>query len=120
MAEQKSAGGVVYRKADAAYFEKRGLSALCRRLVAVGARRRRRHLGPLLGLESRARHRRLGRHAGRRRSSSPIMYLGLVFCIAEMAPALPHTGARLFLRAHARWDRGAASSPASARTSSTS
>ncbi len=29
-----------------------------------------------------------------------IMYLGLVFSIAEMSPALPHTGAAVFVRAH--------------------
>src|SRR4029434_6946220 len=46
------------------------------------------------------------------------MYLGLVFCIAEMGAALPHTGGA-YSFARAWWGRGAASSPAFARTSNT-
>src|SRR5262245_34577075 len=45
-------------------FRKTGVPALRRRLVAVGARRRRGHLGPLFRLEPWTRHGRLGRNAG--------------------------------------------------------
>ena len=47
------------------------------------------------------------------------MYWGLIFSLAEMSPALPHTGAAYSLRA-ARWDPGAECSPGSRRASNTS
>ena len=47
-----------------------------------------------------------------------VMYLGLVFCIAEMGAALPHTGAPIPSPAP-RWAHGGASSPGCARTSNT-
>ena len=58
------AGGVVYQKVEAAYFEQRGFRRYAGVLVLMGARRRRRHIGPLFRMESRARHRRMGRHGG--------------------------------------------------------
>jgi len=48
-----------------------------------------------------------------------IMYVCLCFCLAEMSPALPHTGAA-YSFARSAMDRGAASSPAWRKTSSTS
>ncbi|MBC8050754.1 MAG: amino acid ABC transporter permease, partial [Chitinophagales bacterium] len=84
--------GVTYNKVDGAYFEKRGLKryAGVASLWALG-------VGAVIS----------GHFSGWNFGLAPggfgglliaavliaIMYLGLVFCIAEMSPALPHTGA---------------------------
>ena len=85
-------GTVTYNTVDAAYFEKRGLRAT----PAL----------PAFGRSASARSSRGISRAGISASAPggwgglliaailiAIMYLGLVFCIAEMSPALPHTGA---------------------------
>ena len=92
MAEQKGAGGVVYRKVEAAYFEKRGFRRYAGVwslwALGVGAVISGHYSGWNLGLAT-------GGWGGMLVAGLiiMIMYLGLVFCIAEMAPALPHTGA---------------------------
>lgn len=89
---QDGQGGVIYNKVDSAYFEKRGLKryAGVASLWALG-------VGAVIS----------GHFSGWNFGLAPggwgglliaailisIMYLGLVFCIAEMSPALPHTGA---------------------------
>ena len=92
MAEQKGAGGVAYRKVDATYFEKRGFRRYAGVwslwALGVGAVISGHYSGWNLGLAT-------GGWGGMLVAGIliMIMYLGLVFCIAEMAPALPHTGA---------------------------
>ena len=81
---------VTYREADAAYFEARGLRRHAG-VVSLGARGRRGHLGPLLGLEPRTFDRGVGRMFVAT-CIIAVMYLGLTFSIAEMALQLPHTG----------------------------
>ncbi|WP_088344378.1 MULTISPECIES: amino acid permease [Rhodomicrobium] len=89
---QDGQGGVIYNSVDSAYFEKRGLRryAGVASLWALG-------VGAVIS----------GHFSGWNFGLAPggwgglliaailiaIMYLGLVFCIAEMSPALPHTGA---------------------------
>ena len=101
-------------------FRAARLPALCRRLVALGARRRRGHLRAISPAGISASPPAAGAACSSPASSSRIMYLGLVFSIAEMSPGAAAYRRRLFLRAHRRWGRGAASSPAFARTSNTS
>lgn len=86
------AKGVIYNKVDQSYFEKRGL----RRYAGVGSLWAL-GVGAVIS----------GHFSGWNFGLAPggwgglliasiliaIMYLGLVFCIAEMSPALPHTGA---------------------------
>ena len=92
MAELKGAGGVVYRKVGAAYFEQRGFRRYAGVwslwALGVGAVISGHYSGWNLGLAT-------GGWGGMLVAGIiiMIMYLGLVFCIAEMAPALPHTGA---------------------------
>ncbi len=110
MAETKGAGGVVYRKVEAEYFEKRGFRRYAGVwslwALGVGAVISGHYSGWNLGLASVA-----GAACSSPASSSSIMYLGLVFCIAEMAPALPHTGGA-YSFARSAMGRGAALSPA--------
>ena len=92
MADKIGEGGVVYRKAEAGYFEKRGFRRYAGVwslwALGVGAVISGHYSGWNLGLAT-------GGWGGMLVAGIIIMvmYLGLVFCIAEMAPALPHTGA---------------------------
>ena len=91
MVEQKSSGGVVYQAPDKQYFEKRGLRRHARvwSLWALG-------VGAVIS----------GHYSGWNFGLSAgfggmlialiiisVMYWGLCFSLAEMSPALPHTGA---------------------------
>jgi ethanolamine permease len=86
------AGGVRYKKADASYFEKRhlqryaGIWSLW--ALGVGAVISGHFSGWNLGFAT-------GGWGGVLVAGIiiAIMYVGLVYCIAEMSPALPHTGA---------------------------
>jgi ethanolamine permease len=92
MAQEGQTTGVTYNKVDAVYFEKRGLKRYAGVAslwaLGVGAVISGHFSGWNLGLAS-------GGWGGMLIASIliAIMYLGLVFCIAEMSPALPHTGA---------------------------
>ncbi len=85
-------GGVSYKKADAAYFEKRHLSRYAGVwslwALGVGAVISGHFSGWNFGFAT-------GGWGGMLVAGIiiAIMYLGLVLCIAEMSPALPHTGA---------------------------
>ncbi|MCQ8783552.1 amino acid permease [Mangrovibrevibacter kandeliae] len=89
MAEDRS---IAYRTAEAGYFEKRGLKAYAGVwslwALGVGAVISGHYSGWNLGLAS-------GGWGGLFIATVliAIMYLGLTFSIAEMSPALPHTGA---------------------------
>ena len=89
---QESQQGVTYTTVDAAYFEQRGLKRYAGVAslwaLGVGAVISGHFSGWNLGLAS-------GGWGGMLIAAIliAIMYLGLVFCIAEMSPALPHTGA---------------------------
>ena len=91
MSDPNRVGGVTYRAADARLLREARPAPLRRRLVAVGARRRRRHLRPVLGLEHRARAGGCGGLLARPRSSRRCTSAS-TYRIAEMSPALPHTG----------------------------
>ena len=84
--------GVAYRTAEAGYFEKRGLKKYAGVwslwALGVGAVISGQYSGWNLGLLS-------GGWGGMLIATIiiAIMYLGLTFSIAEMSPALPHTGA---------------------------
>ena len=98
MADKKGAGGVVYRKVEAAYFEQRGFRRYAGVwslwALGVGAVISGHYSGWNLGLGT-------GGWGGMLVAGIiiMIMYLGLVFCIAEMAPALAAHRRGLFLRA---------------------
>ncbi|MBB3997681.1 amino acid permease [Aureimonas pseudogalii] len=87
-----SQGGVAYRKADADYFAQRGLKAYAGVwslwALGVGAVISGHYSGWNLGLAT-------GGWGGMFVATViiAVMYLGLTFSIAEMSPALPHTGA---------------------------
>jgi ethanolamine permease len=89
---QTESGGVSYKKADATYFEKRhlqryaGIWSLW--ALGVGAVISGHFSGWNFGFAT-------GGWGGMLVAGIiiAIMYIGLVFCIAEMSPALPHTGA---------------------------
>jgi ethanolamine permease len=89
---QIEGGGVSYKKADASYFEKRhlqryaGIWSLW--ALGVGAVISGHFSGWNFGFAT-------GGWGGMLVAGIiiAIMYIGLVFCIAEMSPALPHTGA---------------------------
>lgn len=89
--EQEGHAGVTYTRVDAAYFEKRGLKRYAGVAslwaLGVGAVISGEFSGWNFGLAA-------GGWGGMLVASMliAIMYLGLVFCIAEMSPALPHTG----------------------------
>jgi ethanolamine permease len=88
----KPAGGIAYKQQDTQYFEKRGLRRHAGPwslwALGVGAVISGHYSGWNLGLAS-------GGWGGMVIATViiAIMYLGLTFCIAEMSPALPHTGA---------------------------
>jgi len=89
---QSESGGVSYKKADAGYFEKRhlqryaGIWSLW--ALGVGAVISGHFSGWNFGFAT-------GGWGGLLVAGAiiAVMYIGLVFCIAEMSPALPHTGA---------------------------
>lgn len=89
---ESSSAGVSYKKADAAYFEKRGLSRYAGVwslwALGVGAVVSGHFSGWNFGFAT-------GGWGGMLVAGIiiAIMYLGLTFSIAEMSPALPHTGA---------------------------
>lgn len=89
---QDGKGGVSYQTVDAGYFEKRGLKRYAGVAslwaLGVGAVISGHFSGWNLGLS-------VGGWGGMFVAAViiAIMYLGLVFSIAEMSPALPHTGA---------------------------
>src|SRR6187402_3743836 len=90
MAEQS--GGVKYAKVDSSYFEKRGFQRYAGVwslwALGVGAVISGHFSGWNFGFAT-------GGWGGMLVAGIiiAVMYLGLVFCIAEMSPALPHTGA---------------------------
>jgi ethanolamine permease len=118
VAQERKVGSVTYREVGGDYFEKRGL----RRHAAfwslwslgVAAVISGDFYGWNFGLDS-------GGFGGLLIATLVIMvmYYGLCYSIAEMSPALPHTGGA-YSFAVPRWGRGADSSPASPRTWSTS
>ncbi|WP_110656727.1 amino acid permease [Salinicola halimionae] len=89
---QRQSSNIQYRQQDASYFEQRGLSRYAGPwslwALGVGAVISGHYSGWNLGLS-------LGGWGGMMIATVliAIMYLGLTFCIAEMSPALPHTGA---------------------------
>lgn len=89
---QRHAGGVRYVDVEAGYFEKRGLRRYAGIwslwALGVGAVISGHYSGWNLGLAQ-------GGWGGMAIATALIMvmYLGLIFSIAEMSPALPHTGA---------------------------
>lgn len=89
---RKDTSSIHYRHEDAAYFEKRGLRRHAGPwslwALGVGAVISGHYSGWNLGLAS-------GGWGGMLIATLliAVMYLGLTFCIAEMSPALPHTGA---------------------------
>lgn len=92
MSEIAKSGGVTYRAVDAGYFEKRGLRRHARVwslwALGVGAVISGHFSGWNLGLGA-------GGFGGLFYAAIVIavMYVCLCFCLAEMSPALPHTGA---------------------------
>jgi ethanolamine permease len=92
MADTTGGGGVKYATRDKSYFEKRGLERYAGVwslwALGVGAVISGHFSGWNFGFMT-------GGWGGMLVAGAIIciMYLGLVFCIAEMSPALPHTGA---------------------------
>jgi ethanolamine permease len=91
MEESNRVGGVTYRAADAAYFEKRGLrrhaGVWSLWALGVGAVISGLFSGWNVGIAS-------GGFGGLLCAAAIVtaMYLGLIYSLAEMSPALPHTG----------------------------
>ncbi len=91
-AKPHASGGVAYRRADADYFAKRGLQRYAGVwslwALGVGAVISGHFSGWNFGFGT-------GGWGGMLVAGIiiAVMYVGLVFCIAEMSPALPHTGA---------------------------
>ncbi|MEX0628891.1 MAG: amino acid permease, partial [Cucumibacter sp.] len=91
-ATPKGTGGVTYANRDKGYFEKRGLTRYAKVwhlwALGVGAVISGHFSGWNFGFAT-------GGWGGMLVAGAiiAVMYLGLVFCIAEMSPALPHTGA---------------------------
>ena len=91
MAQDRRPGGVTYAQTDAGYFERRGLRRHARIwslwALGVGAVISGQFSGWNLGIAS-------GGWGGLFIAAVivSIMYLGLCFSLAEMSPALPHTG----------------------------
>lgn len=92
MSELHGAGGIAYRKVAEGYFEKRGFQRYAGVwslwALGVGAVISGHFSGWNFGFAT-------GGWGGLLVAGIiiAIMYIGLVFCIAEMSPALPHTGA---------------------------
>lgn len=91
MANKKAVGSVTYQEADQQYFAKRGLKRHARIwslwALGVGAVISGHFSGWNLGIAS-------GGWGGLVLAAAivAVMYLGLCFSLAEMSPALPHTG----------------------------
>jgi len=91
MSEPNRVGGVTYRAADPGYFESRGLRRHARVwslwALGVGAVISGLFSGWNVGIAS-------GGFGGLALAGAlvAVMYLGLVYSLAEMSPALPHTG----------------------------
>src|SRR5262249_61756328 len=91
MSEPNRVAGVSYRTAEAGYFEKRGLRRHARVwslwALGVGAVISGLFSGWNVGIAS-------GGFGGLALAGAivAVMYLGLVYSLAEMSPALPHTG----------------------------
>ena len=91
MTQRESRGGVTYAEADAAYFERRGLRRHARVwslwALGVGAVISGQFSGWNLGIAA-------GGWGGMFIAAVivAVMYLGLSFSLAELSPALPHTG----------------------------
>jgi ethanolamine permease len=91
MTDKKTVGSVTYQNADKEYFEKRGLrrhaGVWSLWALGVGAVISGQFSGWNLGFA-------VGGFGGLFWASIiiAVMYFGLVFCLAEMSPALPHTG----------------------------
>jgi len=90
MDERPKAGGFSYRKVDAAWFESRGLKRYARvwSLWALG-------VGAVISGHYSGWNFGLAHGFGSMLAAVLViaaMYWGLVFCLAEMSPALPHTG----------------------------
>ena len=81
MTERKIVGSVTYQEAGQEYFEKRGLKRHARiwSLWALG-------VGAVISGQF------SGWNFGIASMIVAVMYLGLSFSLAEMSPALPHTG----------------------------
>ena len=90
--QERKVGSVTYQEVGRSTSRSGDFETTCGRLVAVGPRRRRRHLRRLLRLELRSGHRRVRRTADRERASSRSCTTASATRIAEMSPALPHTG----------------------------
>src|SRR6478735_1081143 len=91
MNEQSSSGGVSYKQVGADYFEKRGLRCYAKvwSLWALG-------VGAVISGHYSGWNFGLANGFGSMLVAGLIiaaMYWGLCFCLAEMSPALPHTGA---------------------------
>ena len=90
LAQERKVGSVTYQEVVRSTSRARAPAA-CRRLVALGPRGRRRHLRGLLRLEPRSADRRVRRARHRDRVHHDHVHR-LCYSIAEMSPALPHTG----------------------------
>ena len=119
MSERRKVGSVTYREVGQDYFEQRGLRRHAGVLVALVARRRGRHLGRLLRLELRPRRRRVRRPPHRDGRDRGHVLRPLLLASPRCPRLCPTRAARIRSPAR-RWARGAASSPASPRTWSTS
>jgi len=91
MAEKKTVGSVTYHQTDSDYFAKRGLRRYARvwSLWALG-------VGAVISGQYSGWNFGLAQGFGGMLIALFViaaMYWGLIFCIAEMSPALPHTGA---------------------------
>lgn len=91
MTDMHTAGGVTYRKVDQSYFEKRGLRRYAKVwslwALGVGAVISGHYSGWNLGLANGFGSMLIALFV------IAAMYWGLIFSLAEMSPALPHTGA---------------------------
>jgi len=91
MSEKQTVGGITYKQVDSAYFEKRGLRRYARvgSLWALG-------VGAVISGHYSGWNFGLANGFGAMLIALAIiavMYWGLIFSLAEMSPALPHTGA---------------------------
>ena len=92
MAEQSGPGGISYQPVSAEYFQKRGMRRYAKVwslwALGVGAVISGHFSGWNFGIG-------VGGWGGLAFAGViiGIMYIGLCFCLAEMSPALPHTGA---------------------------
>ena len=99
MAEKRHEGGISYHTPDQGLFRSARAPASRRRLLAVGARRRRGHLGRFLRLEFGLRRRRLGRHVRRHHHHHHHVSRPHLFHRRDEPGAAAYRR-RLFLRSH--------------------